>query len=314
MNKKKLLATLCVTAMAIPMSIGLVGCKKDKEKTNDFHINAKEVYALSAISSVNYLLNLENVSGASVYGADATSRPSYITDSSVEGIKGCLELFDNYIQNGGITQNTVKNTETTGQTAEYNFVMTITLPNLDDSIKMYYDEIKTNTNVEIDDEKEEVETSTTLQGVMIVGENTFDVVGKREFETDGDETESSIEFTTKSRLNNQNYVKISQSVEQENGEHEIEYEYEIFQNGRKIQEFETEIENENNRVEIEFKLKNITSGNFENVSFKLTKDDVENQFLVKIFANGATDTIKVLKEENGYKFTYSNGYTETQTF
>lgn len=309
MSKKKILATLCVTAMAIPLSIGLVGCKKDKDKSNDFHINAKEVYALSAVSSVNYLLNLDNTS-ATVFGAEATSRPAYITDANVENIKNCLKLFDNYIQNGGITQKTVKNTETSGQTAQYNFVMTISLPNLNESIKMYYDEIKTETNVEIEDETEEIETSTTLKGLMLVGENAFDVVGKREFEVDGDETESSIEFTTKSKMNNQNYVTISQSVEQESGEHEIEYEYEIYQNGRKIQEFETEIENENNKIEVEFKLKNVTSGMFENVSFKITKTTIENQFLVNISVNNTRDVITVLKQSEGYTFTYSNGYIE----
>lgn len=89
---------------------------------------------------------------------------------------------------------------------------------------------------------------------MVFGDQKFDVTGKKEIETEGNEKETSIEFTTKSKANPLNYVKIKQSVEVENGAQEVEYEYEIYENGEKVREFKLEIEDENGKTEVTFKM------------------------------------------------------------
>ena len=53
---KRLLTGLCAFALMVPAAIGVAACGKQKEET----LNARDVYALSAIASVDYLNNLEN--------------------------------------------------------------------------------------------------------------------------------------------------------------------------------------------------------------------------------------------------------------
>lgn len=319
MKGKKLLSVLAVGALVAPLALCFAGCKKKDKK---FDINAKEVYAVSAVSSVNYLMNLEqdsvgtkttNIKYANSL-ASATERPLALSNSDVESIKDCLELFDSAIESGKVSQTTAKNNNPTDEFATYTFVMTINLPGLNESFKMYYNEVETKTNRKIEDEKEEVEVSTTLEGVMAVGENRFDMTGKREFEQEGNEKESSIEFTTKSRTNSQNYVVIEQSVEEENGETELEYEYQVFNNGTKVLDLETEIEFENDKIELEFKLKNLTSGMLEETLYKITKGNAKDAFNVSYTVNNATDTFVAQKTTTGYTFTYSNQFSEEIKF
>lgn len=306
--KRKILAGICATALSIPLALGLTGCKKDKNNT--FDINAKDVYALAVASSANYLKHFES-SAIETHNLTASSRPEEILDTNVAGVRDSLELFDSLITGGKINQNTTKNTD--NDYASYKFKMTISVPGFD-AMSMYYNEIETKTEHEIEDATEEVEVSTTLNGLMIFDGARFDVTGKREFEKEGDETESSIEFTTRSATNSNNWITISQSVENENNEYEVEYEYEIFVNGKKVQSLQTEFENENNKIEFEFKLKDISTGALQTTVYKIQKGVEDGQFIVNYSLNGKKDKITITKTLDGYTFAYSNGYTEPVAF
>lgn len=157
--------------------------------------------------------------------------------------------------------------------------MTVTVGNTGITAKMYYKEVNTVTETEIDDGEEETEVSTTLSGVMVFDGKEFDVTGKKEIETEGNEKETSIEFTTKSKANPLNYVKIKQSVEVENGAQEVEYEYEIYENGEKAREFKLEVEDENGKTEVSFKMEieNVP----EETEYKIIKGDVDGKFKIK---------------------------------
>ena len=308
MKKRKILAGICATALSIPLAMGLTACKKDKDNT--FDINAKDVYALAVASSANYLKHFETPT-ADTQNLTATSRPQEILDTNVAGVRDSLELFDNIISGGDISQNTINNTD--NDYASYKFKMTISVPGFN-PMMMYYNELETKTEHEIEDANEEVEVSTTLNGIMVFDGARFDVNGKREFEQEGNETESSIEFTTRSATNNNNWITISQSVEKENNEYEVEYEYEIFVNGKKVQSLETEFENEKNKIELEFKLKDISTGTLQTTVYKIKKGVEDGQFVVNYSLNGKKDKITITKSTDGYTFEYSNGYTELIEF
>lgn len=186
--------------------------------------------------------------------------------------------------------------------------MTVTVGNTGITAKMYYKEVNTVTETEIDDGEEETEVSTTLSGVMVFDGKEFEVSGKKEIETEGDEKETSIEFTTKSTTNPRNYVKIKQSVEVENGAQEVEYEYEIYENGEKAREFKLEIEDENGKTEVSFKMEieNVP----EETEYKIIKGDVDGKFKIKYEKGKEKGFITVEAVEGGYKLTYNNGYFE----
>lgn len=304
--KKKIISIVCALALIGTMTAALTACdvKGGGGNAAKVKVNANDVYALSALTGAEYLAQTE--SGAT--GAAETTRPGVITDADVSGIKDCLNMFDDILAGGGISQNVAENTDKDGEFKDYPFVMTVTVGNTGITAKMYYKEVNTVTETEIDDGEEETEVSTTLSGVMVFGDQKFDVTGKKEIETEGNEKETSIEFTTKSQENPLNYVKIKQSVEVENGAQEVEYEYEIYENGEKAREFKLEIEDENGKTEVSFKMEieNVP----EETEYKIIKGDVDGKFKIKYEKGKEKGFITVESVEGGYKLTYNNGYSE----
>lgn len=304
--KKKIISIVCALALIGTMTAALTACdvKGDGGNAEKVKVNANDVYALSALTGAEYLDQTE--SGAT--GAAETTRPGVITDADVSGIKDCLNMFDDIISGGGITQTVEKNEDVEGLYKDYPFVMTVTVGNTGITAKMYYKEVNTVTETEIDDGEEETEVSTTLSGVMVFDDKEFEVSGKKEIETEGNEKETSIEFTTKSKANPLNYVKIKQSVEVENGAQEVEYEYEIYENGEKVREFKLEIEDENGKTEVSFKMEieNVP----EETEYKIIKGDVDGKFKIKYEKGKEKGFITVESVEGGYKLTYNNGYSE----
>lgn len=303
--KKKIISIVCALALIGTMTAALTACDvKGGGNAAKVKVNANDVYALSALTGAEYLAQTE--SGAT--GAAETTRPGVITDADVSGIKDCLNMFDDILAGGGISQNVAENTDKDGEFKDYPFVMTVTVGNTGITAKMYYKEVNTVTETEIDDGEEETEVSTTLSGVMVFGDQKFDVTGKKEIETEGNEKETSIEFTTRSQTNRDNYVKIKQSVEVENGAQEVEYEYEIYENGEKAREFKLEVEDENGKTEVSFKMEieNVP----EETEYKIIKGDVDGKFKIKYEKGKEKGFITVEAIEGGYKLTYNNGYSE----
>ena len=297
--KKKIISIVCALALIGTMTAALTACDvKGGGNAEKVKVDANDVYALSALTGAEYLDQTE--SGAT--GAAETTRPGVITDADVSGIKDCLNMFDAVISGGGITQTVEKNEDVEGLYKDYPFVMTVTVGNTGITAKMYYKEVNTVTETEIDDGVEEAEVSTTLSGVMVFDGKEFEVSGKKEIETEGDEKETSIEFTTKSTTNPLNYVKIKQSVEVENGAQEVEYEYEIYENGEKAREFKLEIEDENGKTEVSFKMEieNVP----EETEYKIIKGDVDGKFKIKYEKGKEKGFIIVESVEGGYKLTY----------
>lgn len=304
--KKKIISIVCALALIGTMTAALTACdvKGGGGNAAKVKVNANDVYALSALTGAEYLDQTE--SGAT--GAAETTRPGVITDADVSGIKDCLNMFDDVISGGGITQTVEKNEDVEGLYKDYPFVMTVTVGNTGITAKMYYKEVNTVTETEIDDGEEETEVSTTLSGVMVFDDKEFEVSGKKEIETEGNEKETSIEFTTKSKTNPLNYVKIKQSVEVENGAQEVEYEYEIYENGEKAREFKLEIEDENGKTEVSFKMEIENAP--EETEYKIIKGDVDGKFKIKYEKGKEKGFITVEAVEGGYKLTYNNGYSE----
>mgnify|MGYP005803413699 CR=1 FL=1 len=301
MNKKFL--TLIVSGvMCVPMAFGIAGCNK---KDKNINIVAKDVYALSAVSGATYLKEMEN-STSLTSKITATTRPAHFSDADANNLKNSIQMFNQILLDDTLTQQTTLTPENDPYFGTYNFVMNISVPNTNggvDEFKMYYNETETKTNKEIEDASLEVEVSTKLEGIMVVGSDVFDVYGEREFETEGNESESSIEFTTKSKTNPNNFIKISQEVEN----NEVEFEYEIYKGGIKVSESEFEIEQEKNHTVVELEFKN---SNQNKATYKLIKGNNSNEFNVT-YKNGATtDTLKIVMLENAFEFTYSNGFTE----
>ena len=294
MKIKKILLTALALVTLAPATLALTACKKNDE----FNLNAKNVYAMCASSSVEYLKELSQSNSMSTF-ATAT-RPENVLVEDINNIKNSLTMFDNIITSG-ISQKTTKNTSSEVGLKDYNFVMTITFE--DETYKMYYNEFNTKTKKEIDDEDVEIETSSTLEGVLVVDGVQYEVEGEREFEEEGRETESSIEFIT--YLDNENYIVYEQSVEDD----EVQYEYTIYKNGNKIQETEFEMEKERNGYTIEFQSATFDGGSKKEVEYEI-KTGKSDMLVITLKKNKSKEIITAVKTSDGYTLAYSNGFSE----
>lgn len=299
-KKSKFIAIIAAITLCLPLALLLTACGGTKKQ-----VNSKEMYALSAISSAIYLQQeQEQISAVKSMKAvplaqTLADKPANITDEDLAGTESCLTMFGDIIKNNGFTQVVEKNTNLSEGLKNYNFVMTISIPHLSNTntYKLYYDEIDTETQVEIEDEETETEISTTLEGVLIANETHFKVEGKKTIETEGNNTEYSIEFKT--YFDENNYVVVEQSSEN----NELEYEYEIYKNGVKVQKIEIEFEKENNKTELEFELVNINSGIKEKTTYKIKSADNE-LFEISLNKNGKIQTFQAKIVEGKINFIF----------
>lgn len=337
-RKNKILTVIASLSLCVAMSLGVVACASTGNgnsggKTEN-PVTAKEVYAVSAFSGANYLIS-EGTSGETAYAGvsggagiffapytytdktpeeivsqkeTATERPSDYTDESVNGIKNCLKMFDSLLLGGGIQQ-TVENNTADGELGQYAFVMTVKAN--EKEAKMYYNEVSSTTETETDEDgEEETEIKTVLKGVLLFGGETFEVDGKKELETEGDETEYSVEFITKK--DDGNYVKFSYETEQERNESELSYKCVIYKNHKKVTEVKLEFEEENGKTDIKFKLKN--NGSDDGTEYKITKKEGSDKFDIRHEFNGKKSYVSAEKTADGYIFLYSNGFSENVGF
>ena len=299
-KKSKFLAIIAAITLCLPLALLLTACGGTKKQVNT---NSKEMYALSAMSSAIYLRQEQTSVVKSMKAVELaqtqTGKPENITDEDLAGTESCLTMFGDVIKNNGYTQTVEKNTDSSEELKKYNFVMTISIPNLSNSntYKLYYDEIATETQSEIEDEETETEISTTLEGVLIANETHFKVEGKKTIETEGNNTEYSIEFKT--YFDENNYIVVQQSSEN----NELEYEYEIYKNGVKVQKIEIEFEKENNKTELEFELVNINSGIKEKTIYKIKSKDDE-LFEISLTKNGEIQTFQAKIVEGKINFIF----------
>ena len=292
MKIKKILLTALALVSLAPVSLCLTACKK----SNELNINSKNIYAMYASSSVEYLKELSQSNSMSTF--TTATRPETIQNEDINGIKNSLTMFDNIITSG-FTQKTNKNTSTEEGLKDYNFVMEITFD--DETYKMYYSEYDTKTRKEIDDD--EIETSSKLDGVIVADDVQYAVKGIKEVEKEGRETEISIEFIT--YLDEQNYIIFEQSIE----DNEIEYEYKIYKNGQKIQESEFEMEKEINGYTIEFQSTTFNGGTKKETEYKI-KTGKNNILVITLKKNKSKEIITAVRTAEGYTLAYSNGFSE----
>lgn len=318
-KRNKFLTVVGSLVLVAALSFGVVACAGPNEKAQTKTAASKDVYALSAVAGANYLSRLNE--GAAPQGkeggtlavdvyavtkTDVNERPVEYSDESVADIKNCLTMFDAVLESG-ISHTIEKNKEVDGDFADYNFIMSVTAG--DFSAKVYFDELYTESKTEIDEEDgtEEFEESTYLSGVVLYGDEVFDVTGKREVENEDGESEYSIEFVTKK--DDKNYVKVTYESETERNKAETSYEYEIVADGKKVSETELSIETENGKTEIKFELENKSAEG--KTEYKIVKKDDSDKFEIKAEFNGKKSYITVEVVDGRYTFTYSNGYKET---
>ena len=335
--KKNILAAIATLTLATALTTVNVSCansgnKSGKKETPSatFH-SSENFFALSAASGVSFLDGADTIKqaaagvsflkGAAVMNHTAaaidtlsvetpSARPSEFTDEDVKEINNTLVMFDSIV-GSDLSAKTDKNDGTDEKYALYEYKMTISFGGK--NAVMYYNETDLKTETDHDEEEPEEEpeeeteeeTEAKLEGVLVSDEYEYSATGMRKEETSADETEYELELIVKK--SDTTYVKFSYETETENDESETEYKCEIYENGKEVQKSKIEFEEENGQTEICFKLE--TGGKFDGAEYKIVKRSA-NKYDIRREQNGKKTYILAEKTEQGYKFTYSNGFSE----
>lgn len=298
---KKTLLSALIAGSVLATALTFTGCG---EPNNTTKMSANHIYAMGMVTGVNFL----EENDLTVNTLSAT-----LTDTTKESLKQYVSMFENILNNGGIhpiiTDNSMDETY-----QEYSKKMSITLGN--DVYTMYYNETIKGTDTEYDEDEIETQTNSILQGIVVMNDVTYNVIGGREIETEEEngktdtETEVTIIITPEeisvdqnqnlSSIDTKNFndcVKIKQEIEN----NEVCYEYTTRANG---QEKTTSIgwENECGKEKLEVELEE----NNEEIEYEITKL-AENKFRIQ-HEYGNSEFEGTMELVNGeWKFRNRNG-------
>lgn len=283
---KKILLTFMLTLCVIGSAFTFKACKCSK---SDGSISIKNIFAMSMVSATNYL-------------DGSTPRSASEIDTETENtIKEYTNMFEELLSN---TLNPTEGSITESDDYHGTFHKKLSLTIGEEHYTMYYNEVVEGTEIEIDDDEIEEETTSFLHGIVkkIVGNDSDDyieysVVGSREIENETKkgvtevESELKLIFTTEaldvtdtSTLDDINLNSLTDYVviEQEQEDGEIEFEYTTktpAMSHPKTVEIEYEDEDGKQTLEIEIEVNSIKT------KYKIEKVDT-NKYSVKIKSNG----------------------------
>lgn len=282
---KKILLTLALTLCVIGSAFTFKACKCSKDENS---MSIKNVFAMSMVSATNYL-------------EGSVPRSASEIDTETENtIKEYTNMFEELLSN---TLNPTEGSITESDDYYGTFHKKLSLTIGEEHYTMYYNEVVEGTEIEIDDDEIEEETTSFLHGIVkkVVGSNSEDyieysVVGSREIENETKKGVTEVESELKLIFTNEtldvtdtsmfddievdklsNYVLIEQ--EQEDGEIEFEYTTKTpTMSHPKTVEIEYEDEDGKQTLEIEIKV------NSTKTKYEIEKVDT-NKYSVKIKSN-----------------------------
>lgn len=312
MNKTfiRKLSTCIIAIIAIAvMSICFVGCNKggnQSDTNNKIFAKTSNILGLSVASSANILstLNTNTPTPTAKIASMSSVTDSQLSETDIARINSQIQMFEMFIGENPITTLTEQS-----DNESYKHKITYTLKDLSGTsvnYVMYYNETQIaqdNDNDDDDDDDEndfDNEQEFSIDGIMIVGEQEYKVIGEKELE-DGE-----YELYVRASIDKDNYIEIKQEIEDD----EQEFVYKIFKNGSLVNKFDIEIEQESN--EISLVLKTIENG--ENVVRSFDRETENGKTVIKIIQqqgnNNYAAKVFITQDEQGnnvYKYVLPNG-------
>lgn len=276
---KKIITILIIAALAAALAISLVACNTGDDggyTRPDGSFNPggnggfgeldtpEEIYGFSA-ASAGMLISAMNGDAAATAAAESTDIPADpgtgetpadpgtgteipsepVVDSVTAELDGYMALVESLLSDGGF------NVTTEASDREgYQVKSVVTYRDMHGNAigyTMYYNEVLIPDDD--DDDWDEIEEEYYIEGIMIVDGAEYPVRGERSSESEPGESEDETEFIV--TLSSTRRMVVEQSVETEDGEHEREYNYVIYEGRNVIERSTFEYEVEYGETEIE---------------------------------------------------------------
>lgn len=270
---KKIITILIIAALAAALAISLVACNTGDDggyTRPDGSFNPggtggfgeldtpEEIYGFSA-ASAGMLISAMNGDAAATAAAENTDIPTDpgtgtevpsepVVDNVTAELDGYMALVESLLSDGGF------NVTTEASDREgYQVKSVVTYRDMHGNAigyTMYYNEVLIpDDDDDDDDDRDEIEEEYYIEGIMIVDGAEYPVRGERSSESEPGESEDETEFIV--TLSSTRRMVVEQSVETEDGEHEREYNYVIYEGRNVIERSTFEYEVEYGETEIE---------------------------------------------------------------
>lgn len=279
---KKIITILIIAALAAALAISLVACNTGDDggyTRPDGSFNPggnggfgeldtpEEIYGFSA-ASAGMLISAMNGDAAATAAAESTDIPADpgtgetpadpgtgtevpsepVVDNVTAELDGYMALVESLLSDGGF------NVTTEASDREgYQVKSVVTYRDMHGNTigyTMYYNEVLIpDDDDDDDDDWDEIEEEYYIEGIMIVDGAEYPVRGERSSESEPGESEDETEFIV--TLSSTRRMVVEQSVETEDGEHEREYNYVIYEGRNVIERSTFEYEVEHGETEIE---------------------------------------------------------------
>jgi len=268
--------------------------KIDRLNSEEFNLSYQALSSIKMLEAKQEFSNVTNLSG---------STKEEVAESEV--IEKYLSLMQELLNDSGGFKTETKASDK----PEYSFLIEITSRNLQNELvvySLYYNETKTQSKTEIDEDDltEETETIKTIKGIALVNNKEYALEGIIEEEKESDEIET--ESTFKIIEDSDNYVIVEEEVETETNEYEHKYSYVVVSNGKKVHKVEFELEEEDGELFIE--LKEVSKDAKTSYKFKVRKESTIRYILVEVKKGSTITKIKVRQildtETNTYIYDY----------
>lgn len=287
-----------------------------------------DIYGFASMSATSLLTQVGSTNTQLSTSPLALMSYSEITDADIEKINGYLNMFEGLLSDDGVLSTTVTESDLEGYAYKM-VVATKSLLGEVETYTMYYNEViisdvtddtsgsgdeiisesSSSTDItsdstdapdpldedvkvirEFDREKDdEDEVSTKLEGIMIINDVQYEVIGRKEVEQKEDEVEVKTSFI--SRIDQKNYVKVTQKLEEEDGETQQKFSYEVVENGIRVSTSEVKVKQENENTKIELKI--FENDQYSKYEFKQVEENGAKMIMIKVQDNDISLDIKV---------------------
>lgn len=282
---------IALTFILVLVTIISFGCSEQTESQNVFN-DLEEQFAFEVTTVGNLIDNLNAPDQATPVARRE------ITEELIDEIHSYLEVFDSLLANDNkpvITDDEESDLE------EYEFKKTITTTDINNhqqTFIIYYNETAVKEDLDDNDELKKVEIS--LEGILVMGDNTYEVIGEQEIKED------EMEFEFEAKIDQHNYVWIEQETEAT----ESDFKYTICVDGIK-ETFRVKLENEDNETHFKIKTKSET----DSYEYSFKKETIDNYELIKIKIKSEAISLNIhLKahtDPETNEVTYEYKYVET---
>lgn len=279
---KKIITILIIAALAAALAISLVACNTGDDggyTRPDGSFNPggnggfgeldtpEEIYGFSA-ASAGMLISAMNGDAAATAAAESTDIPADpgtgetpadpgtgtevpsepVVDNVTAELDGYMALVESLLSDGGFNVTTEASDR-----EDYQVKSVVTYRDMHGNAigyTMYYNEVLIpDDDDDDDDDWDEIEEEYYIEGIMIVDGAEYPIRGERSSESEPGESEDETEFIV--TLSSTRRMVVEQSVETEDGEHEREYNYVIYEGRNVIERSTFEYEVEYGETEIE---------------------------------------------------------------